>query len=237
MPKFKVTPYIIFCWVLFVLVGCQESSESERNRQYLLSIQGQDQSLPGKTPVTLPSLAPATPSAPSVIGGTPRQVKEGFCGDGIINGPTEDCDQGAIQNTDCRDYGGIAGTVRCQQNCLYDISECITPGVDRLIGGIAETCKCTCNNSACRGHCGSLSGLAGQSTCNYTCDNDCICLCEGKLEAHVEDCEFRCECIVDPAGVPQCACNLAECEILSTISPHIASIATARSASPTAGAH
>jgi hypothetical protein len=59
-----------------------------------------------------------------IVGGTPRRVVEGFCGDGIINGQTEDCDQGAIQNTDCRDYGLSRGTVRCQPNCLYDMSDC-----------------------------------------------------------------------------------------------------------------
>lgn len=40
-----------------------------------------------------------------VVPGHPRPVRDGFCGDGIINGATEDCDLGAIQNINCRDYG------------------------------------------------------------------------------------------------------------------------------------
>lgn len=61
---------------------------------------------------------------PSIIDGTPRIIRDGFCGDGIINGTNEDCDQGAIQNTDCRDYGLSSGRVSCQANCLYDMSDC-----------------------------------------------------------------------------------------------------------------
>lgn len=59
---------------------------------------------------------------PVLLPGTPRV--DGFCGDGIINGVTEDCDSGAIQNTNCLDYGLSRGTVRCQPNCLYDMSDC-----------------------------------------------------------------------------------------------------------------
>ncbi|HXW53484.1 MAG TPA: hypothetical protein VEL47_05210 [Myxococcota bacterium] len=64
------------------------------------------------------------PPIRTIVGGTPRLVREGFCGDGIINGPNEDCDQGAIQNTSCADYNAGVGTVKCQRNCLYDMSDC-----------------------------------------------------------------------------------------------------------------
>lgn len=208
---------------LLLLSGCTDNSEIEKLRAYLGGINAQEAGGPSQ----LPNLSgPSGGSANAIIGGTPRQVKDGFCGDGIINGTTEDCDQSAIQNTSCRDYGGIAGEVRCQPNtCLYDISDCITPAVDRHIGGVTEACKCNCNTSPCSGGCRPAGGL-GQSVCNFKCDQDCVCQCGGKIEAHVEECSFRCACIMDLAGSPSCECSIDDCDLLATISPNIATIAT-----------
>lgn len=221
--------------------SCTESSQADRLSRYLSTINAQEVSSVTASPAAggspaggVPNGIPAVPigaanagavgTANAIIAGTPRTVtRDGFCGDGVINGSTEDCDQGAIQNTTCREYNGTSGVVTCQPNCLYDISDCITPKVDRVIGGIAETCKCNCTATACRGGCQSTN-MIGQSVCRYDCQNDCTCRCEGKLEAHVNDCEFRCACAVDIAGNPNCECNLDSCELLAAISPNIATI-------------
>lgn len=231
---FSLMKYLII-GIVALSLGCNESSQADRLSKYLSTINSQEVSaraaVPGATALVPGAAAPDTGanagivgSANTIVAGTPRQAsKDGFCGDGVINGTTEDCDQGAIQNTTCKEYGGIGGVVTCQPNCLYDISDCITPAVDKRIGGTVETCKCNCTSTLCRGGCQSTS-LVGQSICRYDCENKCTCRCGGKLEASVEDCEFRCACVVDVAGNPQCECNLDSCEILSGIAPNIGTL-------------
>jgi hypothetical protein len=215
--------------VLCVLFGCTEKSEAEKLRRYYSALnadevnEGADSPTSGAEPPK-PALSPSGGSA-SIVQGTPRVAKDGYCGDGIINGTTEDCDQGAIQNTSCRDYGGIAGVVRCQGNCLYDISDCMTPRADRDIGGIAETCKCHCNTSACMGGCKSTA-VNGQAACEFDCDNECQCLCGGKLQAKVEECKMQCICTVDVNGNPDCTCNLDQCDLIAIVNQNIATIVT-----------
>lgn len=218
---------IFLFYALSVSIGCTEKSEMEKLRQYYNSINAEQGAVTGAT-IPLPTAGAPIPPTPSseathIVAGTPRTSREGFCGDGIINGTTEDCDQGAIQNTACRDYNGIAGEVRCQPNCLYDISDCMTPRVDKDIGGIAETCKCHCNTSPCNGGCKSAI-MNGQGICEFDCDNECICQCQGKLNAHVQECKFNCLCTVDANGNPDCTCNLDQCDILTTVSQNIGTI-------------
>lgn len=222
--------FLIIYSLVFAQVGCKNSSEMDRLQEYLSSINAQEGTLPpagGGAPVNLPKTLSGSSATvgngTSIIGGTPRVIKDGFCGDGIINGPTEDCDQGAIQNTDCRDYNGLNGIVRCQENCLYDISDCMTEKTNREIGGLAETCKCHCDTNACNGGCTPL-GAIGQSTCTYDCRSDCICQCQGKMSAHVEACDIRCACSVDLNGNPDCNCTLESCDLVTTITPNIANI-------------
>lgn len=213
--------YFLFVFMILVQTACTEKSEAEKLRQYYSSINAQEGSVAAIPPTA--GISSGSASSTSIISGTPRIAKDGICGDGIINGTTEDCDQGAIQNTSCKDYGGIDGEVRCQANCLYDISDCLTPKVDKVIGGTAETCKCHCNSSACSGGCKS-SAVNGQAACEFDCDNECICQCEGKLNAAVEECKFQCVCTVDVNGNPDCTCNLSECDILATISQNIGTL-------------
>jgi hypothetical protein len=222
----KITIKTTFLVVVFLLLpSCNESLEQQRLRQYLASINAQESAAtPSATPAVGIQATNSTGSTHAIVGGTPREVKEGFCGDGIINGNNEDCDQGAIQNTTCREYGGYGGEVKCQKNCLYDISDCITPAVDKKIGGQAESCKCACSTSSCRGGCRAIGNAIGQSACLFECDNDCTCRCEDKLEAHIENCEFRCACTVDPTGNPACDCSMDQCDLLTTIAKNIATI-------------
>jgi hypothetical protein len=214
--------------------GCSESPDQLRLKQYLASINANETTVPGgsaavpnATPAAVPGISYSSASGThSIVGGTPREVKEGFCGDGIINGTTEDCDQGAIQNTSCRDYNGTSGEVKCQKNCLYDISDCITPVVDKKIGGRAETCNCTFDTTACRGGC-QATAATGQSTCDYICNQTSNCNCEQVLQTNVDMCEVRCACTVDASGTPQCECSMVICTILATINKNIATIVSA----------
>ncbi len=224
----RIALSVLLAGGLVMLTGCTEKSEAEKLKRYYSAVNAQvtetSPDLPGATPPN-PALSPSGASA-LIVQGTPRIAKDGFCGDGIINGTTEDCDQGAIQNTACRDYGGIAGVVRCQANCLYDISDCMTPRADRDIGGLAETCKCNCDNSSCNGGCDNSVGAVGEAACQFFCDNECVCQCEGRLNAAVEDCRFDCACTVGTDGNPNCDCNLDQCELVVVVNPNIGTLVT-----------
>ncbi len=216
---FKIALVLIYGF----LISCTPMSEEEKLKQYLASISASENTIPTSTA----QIAPATGGTLSSLGGTPRVIKEGFCGDGIINGTAEDCDGQAITDPQCNTLGGISGAVICNPDCRYNISDCLTPAVDQKIGGIAETCKCNCANSRCNGGCGS-TGVVGQSDCSFDCDNECICQCEGKLQAHLEECKFRCVCTVDGSGNPVCNCSLDSCDVLASIVPDIATIVSRR---------
>src|SRR5690606_564474 len=125
--------------------------------------------------------------------GVVRAVTPGFCGDGIMNGDKEQCDGTSIPHDVCRSYGGIAGGVTCSPDCLLDISNCITPAVDVVFGGLAENCRCNCQGNRCSGGCSPVGeGATGVSACLFDCTNDCICACEEKLQNNIERCVVRC---------------------------------------------
>ncbi|MCA9508522.1 MAG: hypothetical protein KC505_08885 [Myxococcales bacterium] len=208
--------------MLLGLVSCRQSAEQEKLNQYLDMITAAELATPpGGLGMTSKSSSPAT----TIVGGTPRLVTPGVCGDGIINGINEDCDKGAVTNPNCSELGGISGTVRCSENCLYDLSDCITPAVNTKIGGVTENCKCNCSGNQCNGGCAPASSSSvGQSRCRFDCDNQCVCKCEGKLEAHLERCDFTCLCDLNASGSPVCDCSLESCDVLTAISPNIANI-------------
>lgn len=209
-------------------LSCTQSLEQERLNHYLEAIAAEEAAVPGGASI---STAGSTITGTTILGGTPRLASPGVCGDGIINGLGEDCDKGAITNPNCSELGGISGTVKCSENCLYDLSDCITPAVNERIGGTTENCKCNCAGNRCNGGCNPSNGASvGQTRCRYDCDNDCICKCEGKMEAHIESCEFTCLCSLDTAGNPICDCTMDTCDVLTIISPNIANL-TDKSAS------
>lgn len=195
-----------FISMLLVLQSCNASPGQPRSKKSSISASE--------------SMVPVA----QIFGGTPKDVKEGFCGDGIINGTNEDCDLGAIQNTNCGDYGGISGVVRCQTNCLYDFTDCMTRVVDKKVGGLAETCKCIFDSTACRGTCQPSNGF-GQSMCFYECDNAAVCQCEEKLRAQMDHCELRCSCLLDVGGFPTCECVMDDCQFIAITGKDMAALA------------
>lgn len=152
----------------------------------------------------------------------------GYCGDGILNG-NEECDGNDLNFTDCSVLQGGSGKLSCQDNCIYDISDCssiseasLISEIDRRIGGLAEACRCNCDPEDCSGGC--VSNESGKATCDFDCDNQCICRCEGKIETHIEECNVDCSCNIDTNGNPDCSCSLSRCDLVTAISPIIGSL-------------
>lgn len=150
----------------------------------------------------------------------------GYCGDGILNG-NEECDGNDLNFTSCSHLNGGEGTLRCQSNCIYDISGCtnttaMTAEVNRQIGGLAEVCSCSCDSQRCNGGC-SEAGNDG-TACLFDCKNDCVCNCEGKLFAHIDNCAVNCVAVTSVSGHPDVECNLSGCDLIAAISPNIGSM-------------
>ncbi|MFC1691349.1 hypothetical protein ACFL0W_04160 [Nanoarchaeota archaeon] len=61
---------------------------------------------------------PPTPPPPEPIPTAP------FCGDGIVNQKTEDCDGADLNGMSCSSFGYDAGTLTCSQNCTLDTTSC-----------------------------------------------------------------------------------------------------------------
>lgn len=133
----------------------------------------------------------------------------GFCGDNIVNG-NENCDGQDIPIRECSLMGGTSGQVRCKNNCVYDISDCIKSSLP----GTAEYCKCNSDGEYCDGGCTSL--INGESDCTFVCDGATICSCEGRLEAVIDRCQFSCDCANKTNG-PDCNCRMKDCDLISAI--------------------
>lgn len=173
------------------------------------------------SPVLFPQ--PRRPLLPPPPSEDDKYSFEGFCGDGIING-FEHCDRDNMQHVGCEELLGYpGGKLGCTIDCTYDISDCLTPAVDRQIGGRTELCKCTCKNAD--GGCVPVS--EGASDCLFRTD-DCRCDCEDTMEAHIEYATMDCHCTNDAQGVPECRCSLNESEFITTIKPNIAAIVSMR---------
>ncbi|MBN2724496.1 MAG: hypothetical protein JXR95_10535 [Deltaproteobacteria bacterium] len=48
----------------------------------------------------------------------------GSCGDGVINPTYEECENGDLGNTTCETLGYLGGTLRCSDDCRFDVSDC-----------------------------------------------------------------------------------------------------------------
>lgn len=163
--------------------------------------------------------------------GLEKANSRGYCGDGMING-NEDCDGQDIKIRSCKVLNGGEGNVKCQPNCVYDISECgtgqqLSDAIDQRVGGIYEVCKCDCASDNTVGDCVNDQLGMTMVDCMFRSDNNCTCRCEGKLQAHLEYCNLSCKCAADrSSGKPQCSCHLDQCEMLVGTSPNIGQLAT-----------
>lgn len=221
-------------WCLFslVLFNCTQSVDQDRLEQLLARMADAPETpIPpaqGEQKDNRSSAVSLTAGQTSVVGGIPRSVNAGYCGDGIMNGDLEQCDKGAIPKTACSGYGGTAGQVSCTPECLLDISNCITPAVDEVFGGYTENCRCACAQDNCTGGCSPLteSGTStGISSCLFDCNNQCYCNCEERIEATIERCRLECTCYVDTTSFPDCYCRISDCYIVAGNRKNIASTA------------
>lgn len=215
---------ICFGFLIITMSSCTKMSPEEKKAQYMAAINSSE-------PIPIPIPIPGTTEGSGGLSVIPTSVpdlraeQKAVCGNGIIEGD-EYCDRDNITHRKCTDFMGISGTVGCTQDCLLDISNCLTPVVDEKIGGTAEVCKCMCNNDYCSGGCTPIGDVGqGRTDCLFRCDNNCTCRCEGKTEVHIEYCNISCQCDVDNQGNPQCWCNLDECEMANGIVPNIAELA------------
>lgn len=215
-----------------IISSCNKLSPAEKQAQYMAAINAQESApqpipIPGGSQEGQLGLNVVPTSVPDI-----RSEQKAICGNGIIEGD-EYCDRDNISHRKCTDFQGISGEIGCTQDCLLDISRCITPEVDVKVGGISEVCKCTCNNDNCQGGCTPIGDVGqGRVDCLFRCDNSCTCRCEGKTETHIEYCNITCQCDVDNQGNPQCFCNLDECEFLNVIVPNIAELASRKARFP-----
>lgn len=200
-------------------LGCTKSNDASLWQSYLDSL-STNQAAKTET-------ASDVKVAPTVLLNSSVHEKMGpgsTCGNGVIDDVNEYCDKREMRHTYCSDIGGISGVLECDKDCKLDISDCITPATDLLLGGQAETCKCNCANDRCSGGCtpqGTVDPKTGNSICEYKCNNDCTCTCEGKIEVHLQQCDFNCLCQVDSNNLPRCDCTMNECELLAVLSPNI----------------
>lgn len=219
--------YFALFWspVISFLSSCNKLSPAEKQAQFMASINAATTDIQD---------FPSEPEAPAGVLNTIssslsdiRNEQKAVCGNGIIEGD-EYCDRDNISHRRCSDFGGgISGEIGCTVDCLLDISRCITVAVDDRIGGIAEVCKCTCDNNSCQGGCTPALGPSlSTAECLFMCDNSCTCRCEGKLETHIQYCSITCLCTDagDTPSTPLCQCSLDECETITVIAPNIAEL-------------
>lgn len=218
----KVGRCLIVCLPILIFISCNKLSEFDKQRLFMATL-AQDSTGGGGDPGVIP-----IPSKPSTL--LPAEADKGakgFCGDGIINGD-EYCDGTTLSDTRCEEFNGLSGDIRCKQDCKLDISNCLTPAVDKHIGGRAETCRCNCSGNNCDGGCAQLGVGIGVSRCQFRCEQDCVCNCGELLQAHIERCDFECSCQLDGSGNPQCICQQNQCDIVTSTKPNIGVIASQR---------
>jgi len=213
---------ITACLPVFFLISCNNKlSEFDKQRLFWATL-GQDVTADPNSIIPPSKLLPAVAD----------KGAQGFCGDGIINGD-EYCDGTTLSDTRCEEFNGLSGDIRCKQDCKLDISNCLTPAIDKHIGGRAETCKCNCSGNNCDGGCAPRGGLViGVSHCQFRCEQDCVCNCGELLQSHIDRCDFECDCSLDPAGSPVCICSQNQCDIIVSTKPNIGIIASHRLRSP-----
>jgi Putative metal-binding motif/Prenyltransferase and squalene oxidase repeat len=84
--------------------------------------------LGGKTCVDIGFLGGTLACQPDCTFDAAACVGTPFCGDGIINGPDEDCDRTDLGGRTCENLGLGGGTLVCASNCKLQTAGCATSG-------------------------------------------------------------------------------------------------------------
>lgn len=95
-------------------------------------------------------------------------ILAGFCGDATFQeGTAEECDVEDLDDQTCQSLGHYAGTLACTEECLFDLSGCLSCGDGLIQAGAGEKCDS-----------GNLDGETCQSQGFYTgqlaCASDCL---------------------------------------------------------------
>ncbi len=119
-------------------------------------------------------------------------VSAPVCGDGIIEGATEECDSSELDGAACTDFSFTGGILACTTSCLYDYTGC-TSGVagwtcDPSFYGNSDGCDCGCgivdpdctdSTSASCDYCADIGScdLVSCANANSTIDsaNNAVC--------------------------------------------------------------
>lgn len=223
---YRNAKFLIFAVLVLLAIIASSCRESERDRQLanLLNPVNHSEQFYGNTPRIV---GPGSSSGGSGSSSSDSPEKpEGYCGDGVVNASNEHCDGADIQHTRCDELSpGAIGAITCSKKCHYDISQCMTKMTNEVLGGVGETCECTCEQELCQGGC--IPGQSEGAVCTYKCQNDCVCFCGTRHDATLKECDFRCVCTVDDNNNPRCGCSIDQCRfflstkpnLLSTVSP------------------
>ncbi len=104
----------------------------------------------------------------------PSQADCPFCGDGTVNGPSEQCDGTDLDGQTCVTQGFGSGTLACTSSCTFDTSGCSPCGNGVVDSG--EDCDGTnLNGQTCVTR-GFVSGtLACTSSCTFNTSGCSLC--------------------------------------------------------------
>lgn len=216
---FRNTRLLFLTVLILVAIITSSCRESERDRQLqnLLNPVNYSEQFNGNTPRVV---GPGASAGGSNAESPDKPV--GYCGDGVINAPGEHCDGADLPHTRCDELApGAIGGISCSKKCHYDISQCITPMTDRALGGVGETCECTCEQELCTGGC--IPGQSEGAVCTYDCQNTCACFCGTRHDATLKECNFRCVCTVDDNNSPRCGCSMDQCRFFLSTKPNLVS--------------
>ena len=103
--------------------------------------------------------------------------ENGFCGDGIIDSPGEQCEGSNLDGATCESLGFLAGTLACSPDCEFDTNNCTQVTEPPQCGnGVVESGE-DCEGSDLRGEtCESLGNAGGTLSCNADCSyNETAC--------------------------------------------------------------
>ncbi|MBN2723263.1 MAG: hypothetical protein JXR95_04235 [Deltaproteobacteria bacterium] len=121
-----------------------------------------------------------------------------YCGDGLINDNSEECDTNYEGDDTCLSLGYYGGVIKCSDTCRIDFSECEDAG--RCGDGVVnegETEENCCEDTGC------ISGICTENGCvpqwEIDCDGGISCSTEQPWECNGSDLpEYNCgECGCD----------------------------------------
>ncbi|PKN47144.1 MAG: hypothetical protein CVU59_03895 [Deltaproteobacteria bacterium HGW-Deltaproteobacteria-17] len=96
--------------------------------------------------------------------------RDGYCGDGTVTAPFEECEGTNLNGGSCSGLGFYQGTLRCSEACLFDTTACVGQCGDGVIqDAFGEACDGLNLDGAT---CETLGQYPGVLACDTTCRLD-----------------------------------------------------------------